>query len=336
MTEQLAQPSLRAPGFHIGRLGRILRGAAIAACIPYVLLKTAWVFGGHIGIPEGSPLRESGTALPVANAVGVFLDAGVVVLALLLTRPWGLRVPPWLLALPVWVATGLLAPIIIGFPVQIVVGLLGGTRSTSQGAREPFLDQWVFGVVYAGFIVQGLSLGALFVLYARDRWGELWRGRVRDLPGGGPTRPAQRAAAAAAALLALFPFVMHLLWAFGATAGLTEARIEERTSEFYALEAVYALFAAATVVGVVMIAFRRGRSAPLQVPLAFAFTGSGALACWGAWMLTSSVVDVDPAHETTQLMSASYSVQIIVGALVVTLAAYFFTERAAARTNSEM
>ena len=53
-------------------------------------------------------------------------------------------------------------------------------------------------------------------------------------------------------------------------------------------------------------------------------------------MLTSSVVDVDPAHETTQLMSASYSVQIIVGALVVTLGAYFFTERAAARTNSEM
>ena len=57
---------------------------------------------------------------------------------------------------------------------------------------------------------------------------------------------------------------MHLLWAFGATAGLTEAPIEERTSEFYALEAVYALFAAATVVGVVMIAFRRGRSAPLH------------------------------------------------------------------------
>jgi hypothetical protein len=85
-----------------------------------------------------------------------------------------------------------------------------------------------------------------------------------------------------------------------------------------------------------MIAFRRGRSAPLQVPLALAFTGSGAVACWGAWVLTSSVVDVDPAHETTQLMSASYSVQIIVGALVVTMGAYFFTERAAARTNSEM
>jgi hypothetical protein len=64
------------------------------------------------------------------------------------------------------------------------------------------LDWRVFGVVYTGFIVQGLSLGALFVLYARDRWGELWRGRVRDLPGGGPTRLAQRAAAAATALLA--------------------------------------------------------------------------------------------------------------------------------------
>lgn len=162
----------------------------------------------------------------------------MIVLALLLTRPWGLRVPVWLLALPVWGATGLLAPIIVGYPLQVVIRLLGGTVARPEdAAREPFLDEWVFGVVYTGFIVQGLTLGALFVLYARDRWGHLWRGQVWELPASSPTRPAQQAAAVVASLLALFPFTTHLLWACGVTAGLNEAQIEERTSDFYALEA---------------------------------------------------------------------------------------------------
>ncbi|NEE28586.1 hypothetical protein G3M53_24405, partial [Streptomyces sp. SID7982] len=84
-------------------------------------------------------------------------------LALLLTRPWGLRVPAWLLVLPMWVASGLLLPIMTAFPVQLVVRLLGGGggRPVGEGSSEPFLDPWVFGVVYGGFIVQGVALGAL-------------------------------------------------------------------------------------------------------------------------------------------------------------------------------
>ncbi|MCP9973352.1 hypothetical protein [Streptomyces somaliensis] len=89
--------------------------------------------------------------------------------------------PAWLPAFPAWVATGLLLPIAVGFPLNALAGLLGGGRPAA-GPSEPFLDAWVFTVVYGGFTVQGLALGTLFVRYAGRRWSPLWRGAVRDLP----------------------------------------------------------------------------------------------------------------------------------------------------------
>ncbi|MET7440548.1 hypothetical protein ABZS63_24710, partial [Streptomyces sp. NPDC005568] len=185
----MTQPSLSAtvpagtpsPGGRPARARRVLRVVAVVSCLPYLSLKSAWIAGSHLGIPAGSPLLEHRAQLVVANGLTVAMDGAVIVLVLLLTRPWGLRVPAWLLALPMWTATGLLAPVMTGYPLQLLVGALGGSvnRAADTG-REPFLDEWVFAVVYTGFIVQGLTLGTLFVLYARDRWGQLWRGRLRD------------------------------------------------------------------------------------------------------------------------------------------------------------
>ncbi|MGP3950537.1 hypothetical protein [Streptomyces sp. 7N604] len=313
---------------------RALRTAAIAACLPYLSLKIAWISGSHLGIPEGSSLRNAGTGMALANGLTVLMDGCVIVLALLLTRPWGQRTPAWLLLLPVWVGTGLLVPIMTGYPLQLLVKALGGSvntgTATATGAKDPFLDEWVFGVVYGGFIVQGLALGALFVLYARDRWGHLWRGPLGDLPAS-PTRPAQQAAAVAAALLALLPLTMHLLWACGSNAGLSESRAGERASDFYALEAVFVLFALGTVAGTLMLAFRLGRTVPLRVPLALAWTGSSALACWGGWLTLSAAVADDPAKEVPYAMSLTYAVQVIVGMLVATIGAYFLAEGAGGR-----
>jgi hypothetical protein len=108
--------------------------------------------------------------------------------------------------------------------------------------------------------------------------------------------------------------------------------LHNRRRRQFALEAVYVLFAAATAAGVLMIAFRRGRPLPLTVPLALAFTGSAALACWGGWMVTASLGDGDPGAQLTQLMNlTTYTLQMIVGMLVFTIGAYFFAERAATR-----
>ncbi|MFI6472452.1 hypothetical protein ACIBL5_19635 [Streptomyces sp. NPDC050516] len=318
-TAALTRPALRPA----------LRAAAIAACLPYLCLKIAWVAGSHLGIPDHSVLLAHRASMAAANSASVLMDSCVIVLALLLTRPWGLRVRAWLLALPMWLATGLLAPVMTGYPLQLLVRALSGTAvgRPSDPAGAPFLDEWVFGVVYTGFIIQGLALGTLFALYARDRWGHLWRGRLGELPDG-TVRPALRTAAVAVAVLSLLPAGTHLLWSTGSAAGLSPSLAEGRTADQYVVEAVFAAFAVLGAAGVLMVAFGLGRSLPLRIPLALAWLGSGATACWGGWLWLSALTVTDRAADgPTALMDLTYAVQMIVGTLVVILGARFFAER---------
>ncbi|MFE2295828.1 hypothetical protein [Streptomyces sp. NPDC059452] len=335
--------------YRIGRVRTVARALAVVACVPYVGLKAAWMAGSRVGIPDGSPLLDGGVVLVVGNGVTVLMVACVVVLALLLTRPWGLRVPAWLLVVPMWVATGLLLPILTAYPLQMAVRLLGGDGGPTSGGDggssgsggsggsggDPFLDPWVFGVVYGGFILQGITLGTLFALYARERWGHLWQGPLRGLPTT-PAAPALRVTAVVAALFALAPGLAHLLWAAGSTAGLDGGRAAGRTSDFHVLEAVNALFVAAAVAGVLLLAFRRGGRLPLRVPLVLAWAGSAQVACWGGWLSLAALVGAgDTADQPTTAMVLTYAVQMLVGTLIATSVAYFFAERAAASTASD-
>ncbi|MFI9765323.1 hypothetical protein ACIHJG_00475 [Streptomyces sp. NPDC052415] len=320
----MTQSLLAQPSGALGPSGRraLLRAVAIVSCLPYLGLKAAWLAGSEIGVPAGSSLLEHRAAVAVANGVTLLMDACVIVLALMLTRPWGLRVPAWLPAVPVWVATGLLAPIMTGFPLQLLVRLFGGTvNSAGDTGGEPFLHDWVFGVVYGGFIVQGLALGTLFALYARDRWGHLWRGRVWELPraSGGTV---QRVGAVTAAVVALGPLTLHLLWAGGVTAGLNDAR----TSDVHVLQALDALFLLAAVGGALALAFRRVPVLPVRVPLALAWVGSGVAACWGAWLSLASLVDPGTA---TGWMHLAHAGRMLTGILVAAVGAHFLAQRSA-------
>ncbi|MFI9049925.1 hypothetical protein [Streptomyces sp. NPDC053427] len=305
-----------------------LRAITLAACVPYLSLKIAWIAGGRIGIPQGSALRRDGNSLMALNGLTLLMDGAVILLAFLLTRPWGRRVPSWLLALPMWCATGLLAPIVAAFPVQTLGAALHGSKVTDDGAAA-LLDPWVWTLVYSGFIVQALSLGTLFVLYARERWGRLWRGRTGDLPAG-PTRSARRLTAGAAIALALLPAAMHLLWAAGGTAGLGPERAAAQGFDARVNDASYVLFSVLTMAGVLMLGYGRGRRVPVLVPLAAAWTGSGALACWGGWLLltTLNCTAGDPKLPTPP-MNLTYAVQMITGILVAAAGAHFFAERRA-------
>ncbi|MFJ3234595.1 hypothetical protein [Streptomyces sp. NPDC086787] len=297
------------------RAAGVLRAVAIASCLPYLGLKAAWIAGSPVGIPAGSLLLRHRALMVVANSVTVVMDSAVIVLALLLTRPWGRRVPSWLLAVPMWGAGGLLLPIMVGFPVQLLLkGVTGESGPAADGGGE-FLRPWVFGVVYTGFIVQGLALGALFVRYARERWGHLWRGRTRDLPDGSAWL---RATAVAAAVLALFPAVLHILWALGATTGLTGAQAAGRGPDFPALQILDALYPVAAVAGVLMLVLRRGHTVPVRLPLGMAWLGSGAAGCWGAWLLIAAVLPgAEHGPRTSQLATLSYAVSMTVGLLVI-------------------
>lgn len=310
-----------------GTAVRVLRVVAILACLPYLTLKAAWLAGSRVGVPEGSLLLEQPRLIAVANAVTLLMDLAVIVLALLLTQRWGLRVPPWLLAFPMWVATGLLAPIMVGFPVGTVAGLWEG-RNTTTAAEEPFLDPWVFTVVYGGFIVQGLALGALFVRYATARWSHVWRGTVRDLT---PrvSGPVVRAVAVAASLALVPVTAVHVGWASGMTEGLSPSQVASRTAGFQALEALRALYAAAAVTGVGLLVFRRGRGLPVRVPLALAWAGSGAVGCWGGWQfLTALIPAADPSKEPTALLTLTYAGEMITGMVLAGCMAVFLRRRA--------
>ncbi|MEU6475875.1 LuxR C-terminal-related transcriptional regulator [Streptomyces sp. NPDC047017] len=82
-----------------GRARRVLRAVAVAACLPYLCLKALWIGGSHAGVPAGSPLLGHRATTIAVNGGTVLMDSAVIVLALLLTRPWGLRgqaaPPPW-------------------------------------------------------------------------------------------------------------------------------------------------------------------------------------------------------------------------------------------------
>ncbi|MET7873272.1 hypothetical protein [Streptomyces cyaneofuscatus] len=320
--------------YRIGRVRTVARVLAVAACVPYTGLKFAWMAGSRVGIPDGSPLLDGGVVLAVGNAATVLMVGCVVVLALLLTRPWGLRVPAWLLVVPMWVASGLLLPIMTAYPLQMAVRLLGGSGGGSgDGGGDPFLEPWVFGVVYGGFIVQGIALGTLFALYAEERWGHLWQGRLRELPAT-PASAVLRVTAVAAALVALAPGLAHLLWAAGSTAGLDEGRAAERTSDFHVLEAVNALFVAAAVAGVLLLAFRRGGRLPLWVPLVLVWAGSAQVACWGGWLSLAALVGAgDVADRPTTAMVLIYAGQMLVGTLIALPVAHLLAERAAAAST---
>ncbi|MFI9148871.1 hypothetical protein [Streptomyces sp. NPDC053367] len=189
----------------------------------------------------------------------------------------------------------------------------------------------MFGVVYGGFIVQGLALGTLFALYARDRWGRLWQGRVWDLPRAVlGTRP-QQAASVAAAVLAVLPAGAHLLWACGSTRGLNADRIADRTSDFYVVEAQSAGYLVLAVAAALTLAFRRGRALPVKVPLAAAWVAGAAAACWAGWQATASLVVAESAAERpTALMNLTYAGGMIVGVLVAGLVVRFLVAHPAA------
>ncbi|MFD8985818.1 hypothetical protein [Streptomyces sp. NPDC059564] len=306
----------------LGAVPRILRGAALAATLPYLTLKAAWLAGSHLGIPAGSVLLEPGRFFVVANAATMAMDATVILLVLLLTRPWGMRVPAWLLALPVFVATGLLTPIVLGYPGQLLVKAVGlGAGEAARAAREPFLDPWVFTVVYGGFIIQGIALAGLFVPYARERWGGLWQGApVRRLPS--PTGVVAGAAAVSGVAVA----AAHGYWAFGGSAGLAARRAAEYSAEAGVVSGVHALCALAAAAGALLLA--RGGQRRAVWPLALTWVGAGATLSWGAWLMLAALgPGPGSVEDPGTAITLTYSGQMITGLLAAAVLIRFLRSR---------
>lgn len=242
----------------------VLRYATIAACLPYLALKVAWISGSSIG--DASAEMRS-TTYVVGNLITAGLDLVAIALVLAFTCRWGLRIPAWLLLVPMWVGTGLLAPIALGVPLGMVVQLIAGGSAMPAGGD---LDGWVFALVYSGFTVQAILLVAAFVLYVRTRWPDL-PGRRTGLAAAGPTRPIQRLFAISSATGAIGYGAVHLLWAFsgGGFGGDADGIETAAQQTFWAVQGLLGLVAA---IGVLALVQRWGSG---WLPLAATWVGAG-------------------------------------------------------------
>ncbi|MEV0378822.1 hypothetical protein [Nonomuraea sp. NPDC050643] len=242
----------------IGRLTAAI--VAIAAMLPYLTLKVLWLTGGSAGVTD--PALMSDPAMVGLNAMTFGMDAVGLLLALAFTMRWGLRLPAWLVLLPLWVGTGLLSVVAVSAPIVVAVA---GLEVFGGGVIEP----WVYLMVYGGFIGQGIGLMTAFALYSRDRWPAVFT-TPAGLAFPSPTRSFQRVVAWGALPVATAVGGVRLSRVFGAEAvsGVQEG--------FRGLLAIAGAAALVALVG------RLGRG-PFWRPLVVAWLGSGSLFGWGLY-----------------------------------------------------
>lgn len=149
---------------------RWICAGTVIACLPYLLLKIAWVAGWEVGV-SGDDFDDT---TRVANIVTAALELVAIGVALCFVLPFGRRLPAFLVAFPAWVATGLLVPVGLGALLGSLVQLCSGGGNAFAG--NDTLAGWVYVLVYVGFAAQAVLLLSGFVLYARDRWPVVTRG----------------------------------------------------------------------------------------------------------------------------------------------------------------
>ncbi|MFB4300049.1 hypothetical protein [Actinomadura sp. NTSP31] len=305
--------------------------ATAAACVPYLGLKIAWLSGSTVGWND--PEAAENSVLYVGNAITMVMDAVAVLVACAFTFPWGRRVPAWLVLPPIWIATGLLAPIALAVPL--------GTLVQSVVSAEPVtgsqngLQGWVYGIVYTGFTLQGIGLLTAFVLDARTRWPEVFAVRTADVPPG-PTHRLQVLLARGATVPAAVCAAAHLFWAFGGTAGLPHDQAVDRTAPQQIVDGAWGLLALAGAAGLLALTGRARRPSRLVVPLAAAWAGAGATFAWSLYglivMLAASTAlgaDSSPASGLVALGG------VLTGLVMALTGAFLLAELGAARRAAQ-
>jgi hypothetical protein len=227
--------------------------AAVLGTFPYLVLKAVWLAGGTVGITD--PAMFDDGSVWVLNAVTAGMDVVAIVVALAFTYSWGLRVPGFFVLVPIWIGTGLLAPITVLLPTM------------DFGDPQPFLEPWVQPLVYGGFAWQGVMLTIAFVFYAMERWPFVFRMDTADAPAAGAVR-------------AVAAHVGALLAAAGGVRFLAEGTFQD---------IVFGVFSLGAAAGTVVMTNRiRGR---FWVPVVITWVGAGATFAWGAWAAVNSLGD---------------------------------------------
>lgn len=288
-----------------GRWARLRRvggfGAAVAVT-PYLLIKVVWSFGLLVPTEE-----MAGADWRVVNAVTALLAAVGVALALAFTRPWGERLPVWLVALPVWVGTGLLVPML---PLAPLLG--PAAMSRDQEAGSP--DFWVYEqvLVMVSLVGVGVGLPLALVGYARARWPHALGGPLA--PGGpvGGTRRLRVAPARAVAAGCVVLGGVKGYWAAGGVVGLDAGALERRDLWWHLLSASTAVWALAGAWAVLVLATGRGarRFVP---PMAVTWVSSGMLFAYAVYGLLTLTGMQQPSPELPLAAAATREGGMVLG-----------------------
>jgi hypothetical protein len=308
-----APPGVEPPPAKRSALRTALAVVAVAACLPYGVLKLAWLTGSPVGLSDPDFLHSS--AMSVANAGTFAMELVAAALAVLLARDIRWRLPWWSLVVPMFVGTGLLGGILLIVPVQLMTG---GTERPESAAADP-ISTWVYAIVYTGFGLLGLSLLTLFAWHAWERWIAAWSTRLGDLP---PTLVGQRAGVLALAAAMLATTTTEL--AVAAAAGIASSS---------QAVAITASLAATVAAGALVI--RRPVGATARVPLLVGFTGCAVVASWGLYFAVILTVPnplVGDVHTPLLLIVADYG-RAVIGTL---LAAALLSLRPATTSSTKV
>jgi hypothetical protein len=313
---------------HRVQLGRVAGYAAFGAALVYVLLKVAWVAGSSFGI--SSMHGASRADWVAANAATAALGIVGAIVALVTVRPWGMRVPLWLIAVPMWAGAGLLAPFLILIPAAAVFEAAGWwlPPAGAPGAAEPTLQPWIFVIVYSSLVVLGAGLAVALPAYAWARFGSAVRGTVAQVPPG-PTRPAQTPLAWLGAVLAAGLAIVRLSWAFGGAAGLHPGSREIWLRLGDVVTAVQLVCAA---LGVLVLVHRWGGNRPFALPLIVTWLGAGGMVGTG-FLSMSTILAGDRWAAAGQMFSAYATgtfLTCLAGASISVVTLFRWVERTAA------
>ncbi|GAA3848942.1 hypothetical protein GCM10022227_02130 [Streptomyces sedi] len=278
---------------------------AVVAVAPYLFIKVLWAFGLFVPTEEmgGADWRAANAATAVLAAVGI-------VLALAFSRPWGERLPAWLVALPVWVGTGLLVPMLLLAPV---LGPAAMNRDQDAGAP----DFWIYEQILVMISLVGAGVGLPLALlgYARARWPEALGGPLDRGEPAGSSRALQATAARLLAVGCVLLGAVKVYWAAGGTLGIDPDRLDGRDIWWHLLTLSTGVWALAGAWGLVVLATRRGTRWFLP-PMGAAWISSGMLFSYSVYNLLTLTDMQQPAPEHPLAAAATREAGAVLGVLM--------------------
>lgn len=301
-----ASPAIKRLASQLIKKRRICGYGAAIAVTPYLLIKIAWTFGFFI------PTEQMGNASwRMINAATVVLSIVAILLAMAFCRPWGERLPAWLVALPVWVGTGLLVPMLLLAPV---LGPAAMIRDKEAGAANVWAYEQIF--IMISLVGVGIFLPLALVGYAKARWPEALSGQTDygELPE--HTRQLQITLARLVAVCCILLGVIKVFWAAGGTLGIEPVLLDNRDVWWHLLSLSTGAWAIAGAWGLLVLTSRHG-SRRFLPPMTAVWISSGMLFSYNLFSALSAIrPDAQPSPEYPLARGLTTVTGIILGVMM--------------------